>query len=89
MDKLKALFGKSDKPPAPAPLPDRAPNVSPEQRQVPSNPNYIPERVLIHTTLGDITVGLFREQTPKVNQTQKPSHPRQKQKSRIPPLPRY
>ena len=67
MDKLKALFSKSDRPPAPAPLPDRAPEVSAEQRQVPSNPNYIPERVLIHTTLGDITVGLFREQTPKVN----------------------
>ncbi|KAL1585821.1 hypothetical protein WHR41_05063 [Cladosporium halotolerans] len=65
MDKLKALFSKSDKPAAPAPLPDRTPNVTDEQRQVPANPSDIPERVLIHTTLGDITVGLFREQTPR------------------------
>lgn len=67
MDKLKALFSKSDRPPAPEPLPDRTPDVTPEQRQVPSSYTDIPERVLIHTTLGDITVGLFREQTPKVS----------------------
>lgn len=67
MDKLKALFSKSDRPPAPEPLPDRTPDVTPEQRQVPASYTDIPERVLIHTTLGDITVGLFREQTPKVS----------------------
>lgn len=66
MDKLKALFGKGDRPAPPAPLPDRSPDVTPEQRQVPESYTTIPERVLIHTTLGDITVGLFREQTPKV-----------------------
>ncbi|KAM0712199.1 hypothetical protein Q7P37_011293 [Cladosporium fusiforme] len=65
MDKLRALFGKGDRPATPEPLPDRAPNVTSEQREVPLHYSLIPERVLIHTTLGDITVGLFREQAPK------------------------
>lgn len=66
MDKLKALFGGGNKTPAPEPLPDRKPNVTAEQRAVPRDFNDIPERVLIHTTIGDITVGLFRQQTPRV-----------------------
>ena len=67
MDKLKAFFGGGGpKTPAFVPLPDRKPNVSNEQRAVPRNYDDIPERVLIHTTMGDITVSLFREQTPKV-----------------------
>jgi hypothetical protein len=69
MDKLKSFFGGGGpKPPAFEPLPDRKPNVTNEQRAVP-RPNDIPERVLIHTTMGDITVSLFREQTPKVKLT--------------------
>lgn len=59
--------GGGPKAPAFVPLPDRKPNVTAEQRAVPRNPNDIPERVLIHTTIGDITVSLFRQQTPKVN----------------------
>lgn len=67
MDKIKALFGGGGaKAPAFQPMPDRKPKVSAEQRQVPRDFNQIPERVLIHTTLGDITVSLFREQTPRV-----------------------
>lgn len=67
MDKIKSFFGGGGpKAPAFTPLPDRKPNVSNEQRSVPRSYKDIPERVLIHTTMGDITVSLFREQTPKV-----------------------
>jgi hypothetical protein len=67
MEALKAFFGGGGpKTPAFTPLPDRKPNVSAEQRAVPRNINDIPERVLIHTTIGDITVSLFRQQTPRV-----------------------
>ena len=68
MDKIKSFFGGGGpKAPAFTPLPDRKPNVSNSQRAVPRSYKDIPERVLIHTTMGDITVSLFREQTPKVN----------------------
>jgi hypothetical protein len=68
MDKIKAFFGGGGvKTPAFTPLPDRKPNVSAEQRSVPRDHNDIPERVLIHTTVGDITVGLFRQQAPRVS----------------------
>lgn len=67
MDKIKSFFGGGGpKAPAFQPMPDRKPEISAEQRQVPRDFNQIPERVLIHTTLGDITVSLFREQTPRV-----------------------
>jgi hypothetical protein len=67
MEALKAFFGGGGpKTPAFTPLPDRKPNVSAEQRAVPRNVDDIPERVLIHTTIGDITVSLFRQQTPRV-----------------------
>lgn len=67
MDKIKAFFGGGGpKAPAFTPLPDRKPDVSNAQRSVPRSYRDIPERVLIHTTMGDITVSLFREQTPKV-----------------------
>lgn len=67
MEKIKSFFGGGGpKAPAFQPMPDRKPEVSAEQRQVPRDFNQIPERVLIHTTLGDITVSLFREQTPRV-----------------------
>jgi hypothetical protein len=70
MDKLKAFFGGGGpKAPAFTPLPDRKPEVSNAQRSVPRSYRDIPERVLIHTTMGDITVSLFREQTPKVGKT--------------------
>ncbi|GAB7332428.1 hypothetical protein MBLNU13_g04234t1 [Cladosporium sp. NU13] len=66
MDKIKAFFGGGGpKAPAFTPLPDRKPEVSNAQRSVPRSYKDIPERVLIHTTMGDITVSLFREQTPK------------------------
>ena len=68
MDKIKSFFGGGGpKAPAFTPLPDRKPNVSNSQRTVPRSYKDIPERVLIYTTMGDITVSLFREQTPKVN----------------------
>jgi hypothetical protein len=67
MEAIKAFFGGGGpKTPAFTPLPDRKPNVSAEQRAVPRNVDDIPERVLIHTTVGDITVSLFRQQTPRV-----------------------
>lgn len=67
MDAIKAFFGGGGpKAPAFTPLPDRKPNVSAEQRAVPRDFKDIPERVLIHTTMGDITVSLFRQQTPRV-----------------------
>jgi hypothetical protein len=80
MDKIKSFFGGGGpKAPAFTPLPDRKPDVSPSQRSVPRSYKDIPERVLIHTTMGDITVSLFREQTPKVNtekfKTKKIQHP--------------
>lgn len=66
MDAIKAFFGGGGpKAPAFTPLPDRKPNVSAEQRAVPRDFKDIPERVLIHTTMGDITVSLFRQQTPR------------------------
>ena len=70
MEAIKAFFGGGGpKAPAFVPLPDRKPNVSAEQRAVPRDFNDIPERVLIHTTMGDITVSLFRQQTPRVRAT--------------------
>ncbi|KAM0692802.1 hypothetical protein Q7P36_007358 [Cladosporium allicinum] len=59
------MGNSSSKTPAFTPLPDRKPQVSAAQAAVPRDFHDIPERVLIHTTLGDITVGLFREQTPR------------------------
>lgn len=61
------MGNSSSKTPAFTPLPDRKPQVSAAQAAVPKDFHDIPERVLIHTTLGDITVGLFREQTPRVS----------------------
>jgi hypothetical protein len=61
------MGNSSSKTPAFTPLPDRKPQVSAAQAAVPRDFHDIPERVLIHTTLGDITVGLFREQTPRVS----------------------
>jgi hypothetical protein len=63
----KVMGNSSSKTPAFTPLPDRKPQVSAAQAAVPRDFHDIPERVLIHTTLGDITVGLFREQTPRVS----------------------
>ena len=65
--KEKVMGNSSSKTPAFTPLPDRKPQVSAAQAAVPRDFHDIPERVLIHTTLGDITVGLFREQTPRVS----------------------
>lgn len=89
MDKIKSFFGGGGpKAPAFTPLPDRKPNVSSEQRSVPRSYKDIPERVLIHTTMGDITVSLFREQTPKVNNILKKSQKNLKN-LKNPPLPNF
>ena len=81
MDKIKAFFGGGGpKAPAFTPLPDRKPDVSNAQRSVPRSYKDIPERVLIHTTMGDITVSLFREQTPKVNNNNEKKNPRNTKK---------
>ena len=51
--KEKVMGNSSSKTPAFTPLPDRKPQVSAAQAAVPRDFHDIPERVLIHTTLGD------------------------------------
>ncbi|KAM0714106.1 hypothetical protein Q7P37_011070 [Cladosporium fusiforme] len=60
MDKLKSMFGgnKSEQSSAPAATSSQTPSKSG------GNPDNA-EGVVLHTTLGDITIALFKDQTPK------------------------
>lgn len=63
MDKLKSLFGKHD---SSAATPS---NTAASQSTAPksSGDGANAEGVTLHTTLGDITIALFKDQTPKVS----------------------
>lgn len=65
MDKLKKLF-KKDQPSQASESAPKPSNTTPSQSQG-GGSNEIAEGVILHTTLGDITIGLFRDQTPKVS----------------------
>ena len=64
MDKLKSMFGgKHDNSSAAAPSNTASSTASPASSGNGANA----EGVTLHTTLGDITIALFKDQTPKVS----------------------
>jgi peptidyl-prolyl cis-trans isomerase-like 1 len=63
MDKLKSMFGGKHDNSSAAPS-----NTASSSSSVPSSGNGAnAEGVTLHTTLGDITIALFKDQTPKVS----------------------
>lgn len=66
MDKLKSMFSsKHEEGSAPASSSNTA-ATRPAGAQSGGNPDNA-EGVVLHTTLGDITIALFKDQTPKVS----------------------
>ena len=64
MDKLKSMFGKHDD--SSAASSNTASTTTPSGAQSSGN-GANAEGVTLHTTLGDITIDLFKDQTPKVS----------------------
>jgi peptidyl-prolyl cis-trans isomerase-like 1 len=65
MDKLKSMFGKHDDGSASASSSNTV-STGHAGAQSGGNPDNA-EGVTLHTTLGDITIALFKDQTPKVS----------------------
>jgi peptidyl-prolyl cis-trans isomerase-like 1 len=67
MDKLKSMFGKHDDSSAASSNTTSHSTTTPSAgAQSGGNPANA-EGVTLHTTLGDITIALFKDQTPKVS----------------------
>jgi peptidyl-prolyl cis-trans isomerase-like 1 len=65
MDKLKSMFGKHEEGSASSSTTPQS-TTRPAGAQTGGDPNNA-EGVVLHTTLGDITIALFKDQTPKVS----------------------
>jgi len=66
MDKLKSMFGKHDDSSASSSNTASHSTTTPSGAQSGGNSGKA-EGVTLHTTLGDITIALFKDQTPKVS----------------------
>ena len=63
MDKLKSMFGSKHDDSSAAPSNTASQHAAPSSSGNGANA----EGVTLHTTLGDITIALFKDQTPKVS----------------------
>jgi peptidyl-prolyl cis-trans isomerase-like 1 len=66
MDKLKSMFGKHEEGSASSSTTPQSTTRPAGGAQTGGDPNNA-EGVVLHTTLGDITIALFKDQTPKVS----------------------
>jgi peptidyl-prolyl cis-trans isomerase-like 1 len=66
MDKLKSMFGKHEEGSSSSSTTPQSTSRPAGGAQTGGDPSNA-EGVVLHTTLGDITIALFKDQTPKVS----------------------